>query len=211
MTRTATGGAVLPPLCLVTSGCVRVLSQDEIRFEADPVRVDDAALSETGYERRANRTITVNRTFELQGQERRVHLTNHVAAYQKPYRGAPLAHAIASTTPAASALGQSVDPSMAVDDRQLVETALDEAARVQNLTHVGNQTVAILGTDANVERYAATAEKNGSSARVHVQMTRVSQEGDLVVLVGTYPREMDGGESDVLTLFRAVDHPAGDE
>jgi hypothetical protein len=211
MTRRATVGAVLFALCLATSGCVGVLSQDEIRFEADPARIDDATLAETGYERQSNRTITVNRTFELQGQERRVHLTNHVAAYQKSHRGAPLAHAVALTTPAASAFGQSVNPLMAVDDRALVERALDEVARVQNLTHVGNQTVGILGTNATVERYGATAEQNGSSAKVHVQVTRVTHEGDLVVLVGMYPREMDGSESDVLRLFRGVDHPAGAE
>lgn len=204
-------GVTLVAFCLVASGCLGVVTQETFEFESSPAAIDDGSLADAGYEPSASRAITVNRSFEIQGQERRVNLTNHVRTYRKPTAGVPLAHAVAFSTPSASVLGQSVNPLARVDERQLVELALEDVAQVRDVTRVDNRSVTVLGSETTVEKFAARAERNGSSARVFVHATRLTNEGDLLVLVVMYPRSMEDGDSDVVTLLRGVEHPADGE
>jgi len=67
----------------------------------------------------------------------------------------------------------------------------------------------VLGTDTTVGKFDGTASFDGQRVDVHVSVTAVDHEDDIVLAVGGYPEELESQEEDdILTLFSGIEHPA---
>lgn len=102
-----------------------------------------------------------------------------------------------------TASNASIDPAVLSETPYALQEA--ENTTVERSVEVGGQT-RTLGTEATVTRYAATPSDGGTSAEVSVLLLRVSHEGDYVIAAVTYPRALEDGRADALTLLRNIEH-----
>ncbi|MFB6191851.1 MAG: DUF6517 family protein [Haloarculaceae archaeon] len=210
----AWGRGVATSVCIlvvvVSAGCGALSGSGSLTFTASNATVDSRALSETNYSLQRAENTTIDRSIEVGGETKSLTITNHVATYGAEYRGAPLAHAVLLSTPRAGAFGQGLNPLGQAARRDLVERASDRAGDLAVDRRVDNRTIRTLGQEVTVTRYAATASGNGSgsggSAEVYVLLMRATHDGDYVIAAITYPRELDAGLEDALTLLRNIEH-----
>ena len=95
-------------------GCLEFATGDgPLRETAQPAAVDDAALSETGYERTDERTETVSESVEVAGQTRTVEAVNQVVTYER-------------SVSAAALLGNGTDGEALVDDTDALPNDTEE-------------------------------------------------------------------------------------
>lgn len=211
MHRSHAVAAVLAALLLATSGCLGVVTGGETTFEASPSTVPDATLSETDYERTTNETRTVEENVTMLGQDRTIRVVNHVSEYHKtvsiPFLGdVDLARFAVVTTPDAQVAGQSLNPLAQLSARQIVGEFSGEAAGVENLSHLSNRTVQVLGEDRTVEKFEGTVERNDRTVEVFVHVAAFEHEGDHLLAIAAYPQTLSDEQENVDELLRSVDH-----
>lgn len=211
MHRTQAFATVLAALLLATGGCLGAVTGGDTTFEASPSTVPDATLSETGYELTTNETRTLEENVTVLGQERTVRVVNHVGEYYKtvsiPFLGdVDLARVSVVTTPGAEVAGQSVNPLAQLSARQIVGEFSGEAAGVENLSHLNNRTVQVLGEDRTVEKFEGVVERNGREVDVFVHVATFEHEGDYLLVIAAYPQTLSDEQENVDELLRSVDH-----
>lgn len=197
---------------LLCSGCLGVLAGSEpASFEASPAAASEAALDEAGYESTGTETRTDNRTVGVLGQSRTVAVTSHVATYERRTSLGPFgertvgAFAVAST-PAVEIAGEARNPIAEYDAAEMVRRFGGAYGDVGNVSAVESRNVTALGSETTVRKYAAEATVDGHRVPVSVHVATVRNDGDIVVAVGAYPREIDG-EAATLGLIRGLRHP----
>jgi hypothetical protein len=214
MERRRTAAAVALAVLLTTSGCIGFLTgQEALRFEAQPAAVADAAAESAGYASNGTRTMTVNRTFQVAGQERRVVATNQITTYEKSldlgFLGeAKLGVFTVISTPAVEVAGQTLNPIGDYGNARLVELIQSRYAGLRDVEQVSSQNITVQGTETTVTKYAATARVQGQDVDVFVHVTKYRDGEDFVIALGVYPQLLDGEESNVLSMMRAIQHPA---
>jgi len=201
-------------VCLVlvgTAGCLGVLTGEEsLSFEADATVVDDAALSETGYElvrnESPNRTVSVS----VGGESREASIATEIREYGRNVsaagQGAQVARFSVYTVPGVSVGGQTVNPVSDWSTRRVVDLLVSSNDGLQNVQFEANRTVQFLDSDRTVTTYRARAA-SGPGGNVSVHAATVSHDGDYVLAVGVHPTELD--EQDRIdTLLAGLRHPA---
>ena len=201
-------------LLVLTSGCIGFLTgEDALQFDAQPARTDESVASDAGYQLNDTRTITTNRTLEAAGQQRTVTVTNRVATYEKSLSLGPLGDAklgvfAVLSSPAVEVAGETLNPIGDYDNDRLVGLLASNYGGLSDIEQVSNRSIQMLGSDATVTKYAATATFSGRQVDVYIHVTKVRHESDFVVAMGIYPQVLSGEESNVLEMIRAVEHPA---
>lgn len=194
------------------SGCVGFISgEDALEFSADPLRVPETILAETGYEIVDEEEITLERTFEVAGRSRQAVITNHLTAHEKTIDlGAlgslPAASFALLATPSASVLGQEFNPVGEMTAEELAEMTLDRYEAIDNLAHVRDDEIEINGAETVLGTFTADASIAGQTIELAVHVTEaVDIAGDLGILVGSYPALIPDEEAHIRTMMRAVE------
>lgn len=209
--RTVALGLVLA-MAVLSAGCLGVLTGSEPAvFTASEAGVSESALGETGFEAEQAEVRWDNRTVEVAGQEREVRVQSHVATYRNSVSvgddGLTFGVFAVVATPQASIAGQAMNPIGGMEPRQLVEqVAQGSDSGFSDVEREGTETMTVLGTETDVARFSAVAERQGQEVPVYIEVTRVRHDGDFVVAIGVYPQDSAELESQVETLFGGLEH-----
>lgn len=196
-----------------TSGCVGVLTGEEpLTFSADRAAVDESVASNAGYSSNGTETVTVNRTFQVAGQERRVVAENKMTTYEKSLDlvvvEAKLGVFTVVSTPAVEVAGQTLNPIGDYSNARLVELVQDRYSGLSDVREVSSRTITVQGTETEVTKFAGKATVQGQQIDVFVHVTKYRDGDDFVVAIGIYPQQLDGEQENVLSMMRAIQHPA---
>lgn len=199
-------------LLVLSSGCLGALVGDEpLAFSASKATIGDDALSGSGYEHQETRKLELNRTVEVGGESRQVEVTNWAAVYTKSIEiegvGEQQAAAVAVlSTPEVNVLGQTFNPVAKMDNAELVEQVVSRQGSVRDIKKVGSTQVTILGESVEVTKFEGTIVMDGQEIDGYVHIGQVSHDGDIVLVAGMYPKQLDGEEENVLELMGSVEH-----
>lgn len=221
----------LPSLAVVAlvlaAGCSGSLLEGSYTFESSPATVEDAAITETGFQELETRQFWVNRTRTVNDEEIEVHVSNNAVLYAKSTEiggeSTPYAGFVTITSPKASVLGQSMNPLSRMSNRELVDRAKsyvddiagDRFGELNDVREVGSSQTTVLGTETEVSRFRATGEtRTGTPVEAVFFVTKVTHGDDIVVLVGAYPEQLGTGDSAVSidessairTMMGAISH-----
>jgi hypothetical protein len=199
--------ASLPAALALGSGCAGVLGEAK-SFEAKPAKTEDGVASEAGYEFEGLEETTVEREFASQT----VRVVNKVATYEKalsiPLLGEARLGVFATiSTPAIELAGKTFNPVGDYDNDRLVGMLQSNYERINDVREVSSQTVAVLGTDTTVTKYAGKATFGGQQLDVTIHVTKVRDGEDFVICFGVYPKQLTE-EENVLSMMSAAIHPA---
>jgi hypothetical protein len=214
MTSRRVVAAVLAVAMLTTtSGCIGFLTGDEaLSFSADPAVVDESAAESAGYSTDGPRALSVNRTVSAAGQEREVVAENQVTTYRKTLDlgifEADLGVFTVVSTPAVEIAGQTLNPIGEFSNRRLVSLVQDQYEGLNDVQEVSSQTITVQGQQTEVTKYSGTATVQGQEVDVYVHVTKYRDGDDFVVAIGVYPQRLSGEEANVLSMMRAIEHPA---
>lgn len=197
------------------SGCTELATGDEpLSREAEPAAIDESTLDETGHELEDERTETISEEVEAGGESREVEATNHITLYTKSISG-PGGEEIESSqfgvvsTPAFEFVGQSFNPIADADNEEILEFAASEFGNLTVGEEIGETTMSVLGIDTTVSKFDGTASFDGQRVDIHVYVSAVDHEDDILLSIGGYPQELESQEEDdILRLFEAIEHPA---
>ena len=208
--------AALLVVLMVSSGCIGFLTgSNALSFDADDVRVSDAAQQDAGYEQSRDTTQEITRSFSAAGETRNVTVTNHVAEYQRsvglPALGEqPFARFTVISSPAVEVAGQTFNPLGNLSNRDLAQQLQSEYDTVQNVQFVEDRTVTIRGESRTVSKFSAEATtEGGQSVDVFLQISKFRDGDDFIVVVSVYPQQLDGEEARADTMFSGVQHETG--
>jgi hypothetical protein len=196
-----------------TAGCLGVITGTEpLSFSAEPAVVAESAASSAGYSSTGTRTLEVNRTFEIAGQERRVVVSNHVTTYEKSLDlvviEAKLGVFTVLSTPAVEIAGRTFNPIGDYSNERLVELVQSRYSGLSDVRPVSSRTITVDGTETEVTKFAAKATVRGQQIDVFIHVTKYRDGEDFVVAIGVYPQRFDGEERNVISMMRAIQHPA---
>lgn len=199
-------------LLVLAAGCLGVLTGSEpFVATAEEVRVGDAALSETEFQPEESRSTWTNRTVEVGGQEREVRIRNYVSSYRLPPGmgtdgSLRFGLFVVVSTPQASIAGQALNPVGRMSHRELIERIAGDSGSLRDVSQEATRQATVLGTETEVTRFSAVAERQGREIPVYVEVTRVQDGDDYVVALGVYPQGSEDVRSQVETLFGGIEH-----
>lgn len=202
----------------VTAGCSGGVldSEGPIEATASEVSISGSALDEAGFEEAETREVEINRTVEVQDEERQVRITNYAAGYQLADSGdaeAPAVVAVVST-PEVRALGFDVNPVASMEIQDAVSFAADAGAQfggnLDDIEQVDTWETTVLEEETTVTKFAATIERDGETVDVYAHATKLNDGEDTVLVVGAYPQVLEeegflDGE-DLEPMFEGVEH-----
>jgi hypothetical protein len=205
--------ALLAVLAVLTAGCTGGGgSEDPIVATAAPATIDEAALSETGYERvsATNETHNTSFTITIQGDVQanptfEVRATVHRAVYRRSLDGGSATVALLSvpTVRPSEQLASRIDPFRERTPAETVANATGVAAA--DLRHRGNRTVRMLGNETTMRLFDGTVGRDGASTAATVGLATVRDGTDEVTVVVVTPREADERAA-VDDLLAGVEH-----
>ena len=203
-------------LVVVSVGCLGfVLGGEPLRFTASEATVENDTRDGAGY-----RTINVteerfDRTFSIAGQSRRVIANTVIARYGKRPGAVGTNESVGAvaivSTPAIEVNDETLNPLGRASASELAESFQSTYGGVNVSNASANTTIETLGTTTNVTQFPGEATVDGTTVDVYVEVMRVQHGDDFVVGVGIYPRAVAAVERpEVLSMFGAIDHRAGD-
>lgn len=194
------------------AGCF--LLNDTIEESAQPARVGDDALGETGYEHQRTEDAVREETIEAGGESRDVKLTNWISEYSRSLPEADLDAARFGlfASPTVSVAGNDVNPFEQFDDERLVTELVDRVGLgVEDIEKVDDRTVSVLGTDVNFSEFVGTSTEYSVEVRLH--LGHLTNDGDFVVCFAGHPDPESLGlevfeeTENINTLAEATEHP----
>ena len=207
----ATGGLAL------TAGCLDVvLGNEPLEFDADRVAPTDAALSETGYEESSVKDDPLERTVELPGGiERDVRATVWRSIYTKQVKYAGGTHEGAAfaavSIPGMEVAGRSLNPLDDTSNEKLLERFLSQIpsdnGEISNVQHDSSFGLDILGDGREVDLFVGQSDLEGETIDIELKVTSFDHEGDLLVLLGTYPKMLTAEGANAEVLMESAAHP----
>lgn len=202
----------------MTAGCVDVvLGNGPLTFDSDRVVPSDDALEETGYTEDDVGEETIERTVELPGGvERSVEASISTATYSKAveYEGEERDGAAfaAVSIPGMEIAGRSLNPVDDMSNEELLERFLSQVdgdqGDVSDLTHQDSFGLEILDTGREIDVFVGESDLGGERIEVEINLTSFDHEGDLLVLLGTYPKLLTEESANAELLLESVEHPA---
>lgn len=183
-----------------------------LSFSASPASVDEAALETANYTGQEPEQVTINETVEVAGVSRQVTATTWTASYAANDTPATL---IVASTPDATVAGQSVNPITRLTGKELLQRVAQEVGNsdqvdLEEVEVVQRENREVLGTGTEVTTFATTASTEQGDVPIRIHLASVSHQGDVVVLVGVHPEEVDE-RSTQLTLMEAAEHQGDEE
>lgn len=186
-------------------------------FAAGTTTVNDATLSESGYELNEVTDEVISREVEVAGRTREVRVTNTIAEYDKAvelfgerYQAAVFA---AVTTPQIKVLGRALNPIAEMSTRDRAELILSRYEGVGNLEQGSEYSTQILGSDAAVVVYTADAEIEGTGVTTELELhigEPVEADDDFVLPLAAYPAAFSDGEN-VRRMMNGLEHEPNEE
>ncbi|SDQ63949.1 DUF6517 family protein [Natronobacterium texcoconense] len=198
-----------------TAGCLDfVLGDGPLEFTAARVAPTDAALEETGYEEDGVEEQSFEETVDV-GVEREVEASLWASIYTKERELAGQSHEAgvfaAVSVPGMEVAGYSVNPLEEMSSNELLEEFLNEVEvgdrEIGNLAYEESVDLSILGESREVEQFSGETEYAGQDVDVEIALTSFNHEGDLLVLLGSYPEEFSDEAENVEALLESVEHP----
>lgn len=196
-------------LLVGTAGCLGFVTGSEpLEFTASSAVVSDSTLQGTGYEEQSSEPVTLNRTIELQGEERELIITNHVATYQKKTAGNTIGMMAVVATPKAEVLDQGLNPIGRMGRQALLEQMFSFAgvSNTGEITEVETTQQTVLGEQRDISVFETTRTQAGQEITVRIRMVRISHDDDYVIALGTYPKRMSNEGQTVQQLFAGITH-----
>lgn len=214
-------GLLFLGLLTVTAGCSSGLISGDgpIEFTSSPVSIADSAVQEAGFEEVDTRQVTINRTVEVQDEERELVITNYAAAYQKSSEQGDSPVAVATvSTPKAQAFGFALNPVGNMPMKEAVTFATQAGAQfggdVEDVEQVSTWETTVLGEETTVHKFSATVTRDGETVDVYVHLTRVPDGDDFVLVAAAYPQALEEeglvSQADLAPMFEGVEHETDD-
>ncbi|MFC4542058.1 DUF6517 family protein [Halosolutus amylolyticus] len=199
-----------------TAGCLDFVQGNEpLEFHADRVAPAQSALEDTEYEERAIEKETIEESVEA-GVEREVRATVWLSsytkemAYQDEQQEASLFTAI--SIPGMEVAGRSFNPIDDMTNEELLDEFVDEMdgehGQVEDLDHQETYTLEVLDGTRDVDVFLGETEFQGERVDVELRMTSFDHEGDILVLLGSYPEMLADEGPTIDDLMKSVEHPA---
>lgn len=200
-------------LAAATAGCGFILGTEAAKFSADPAVASDAAIQETGYERKAQENMKIEREFSAAGQSRKVVVTNVLTKYEKSIDLGPLGEQRGAvftclTTPQVDLFGKEFNPVQDWSAEKLAKMAQSRYSGFKNLSRQGESNVTINGNTTTQVKFVGEAMLAGSPVEIALHVCEaVALDGDFAVAFGAYPQQTSGEESNVLALMESIQRP----
>jgi len=145
------------------------------------------------------------------GESRSVEVTNQLSRYERRVDLGPLGSQRAAAftvlaSPEVEVLGEAFNPIADLSEREILDRFDSEYEGLSVGDMVDSRAVEVLGRETTVEKYEGTAELAGTPVDVFVHVTKLQDEGDFIVVVAVYPRQLPGEESNVFTLLSGLRH-----
>ena len=200
----------------LTAGCLDfVLGNGPLEFEAERVAPDEETLAETGYEEDDVKHEELEETVEVSGIEREVRASLWASLYTKERElmGATREAAVfgAVSVPAVEVAGRSFNPLADMDGEELLEELLDRfeggQGSVENISHEESFDLEILSGGREVDVFAGETEYGGETVEVEISLASFTHEDDMIVLLGSHPRQLAQESANIELLMESVDHP----
>ncbi|APX96208.1 DUF6517 family protein [Natronorubrum daqingense] len=206
----ATGGLAL------TAGCLDFVRGDgPLELSAEQVRPTDDALEETEYDEYEIDEQSMEETVDV-GVERDIEATIWSSVYSKEidYQGIEeeACFFAAVSIPDVSVLGYSLNPIDDMDNDELLEEFMGEVdsehADFDNVSHADSFSLDILDDSRDVDRFEGETEIAGQQVDVDIGVTSFSHDDDVLVLLSSYPADLEEESEHAETLMESVEHPA---
>ncbi|MFD1562336.1 DUF6517 family protein [Haloarchaeobius amylolyticus] len=201
----------------LTAGCVdAVFGNGPLEFDADRVAPSDDALAAAGYQESDVSDETIERTVELPGGvEREVRATIWQSIYTKnvDYAGQTREGAAFAgvSIPGMEVAGRSLNPLSELSNEELLERFLAEIpsdhGEITDLTHEESFGLEILSDGRTVDLFVGESDLEGETIEIELKLTSFDHEGDLLVLLGTYPKVLTAESANAEELMESVEHP----
>lgn len=205
----AVGLAIL----LVSSGCIGFITGSEAQtFEAEWAATSDSAASDAGYELNSTRSPTIERQFEVAGQQRTVEVINKIATYQKTMDLGPLGErrtgvfAVVSS-PAVELGPRTFNPLADYSNEDLVMLLTSQYGSISNVQTESSRNITVLGTETKMTKFSAQAKFAGTNVDVFIHVTKVRSGADFVVPIGIYPQQKSSETENIVAMMEATEHP----
>lgn len=193
----------------LTAGCLDVITDDTLEYEAQPAAVDEAVANREGYELNERDEFVIDETGDIPVLgERRLLITNHIANYSVGGMDTQVSALLVVSTPKAEVAGQGLNPLGRAPMEDLIERIGEREADQGEVESVEETEITVLGTDTEVGKFESTTEdEGGQEIDTYVYVTRVGHEGDYVIGVGILPQQLEAEESAVYTMMEGIEHP----
>lgn len=194
------------------SGCTSLVLGDRAEFDAAKATVSEAGLEETDYEQRNSDQHTIEETVEVAGVERTVVATTWITTYAKSVElqgtEQEAAQFAVISTPAAEVAGRSFNPAESMSHEELLDRfgSQLENQGIDDIEHVDSRTEVVLGEEVEASTFETTTTFQGREIDLHVHVTTVTHEGDLIVAVGAHPAQLSQERTNAYTLMREIEH-----
>lgn len=191
------------------AGCL--LLEDEIQRSGSPAELDSETREQTGFEHQGTEELTLTETVEVAGESRDLSLTNYLAAYRRtvPDSEAAVASFQAFTTPSVTVGDREANPIWDIEPKRLLRrvTTGPQMSGFQEVREVGTQERRSLGATRTFTILEGTTERQGQEIVVRLPTGKFKHDGDILVVLGGYPRALGGGEQ-VQIAIEGLVHPA---
>jgi len=201
----------------LTAGCVDVvLGNAPLELDSKRVAPTDDALTQAGYTEREVNSDPIERTVELPGGvERDVRATVWRSIYTKnvDYAGQTREGAAfaAVSIPGMEIAGRSLNPLGELSNKELLERFLEQVStdngEISNIQQEESFGLDILGGGRSVDLFVGQSDLEGETIDIEIKLTSFTHEGDLLVLLGTYPRMLTAEAANAEELMESVEHP----
>ena len=200
----------------LTAGCLDfVLGNGPLELEAERAAPGDDALAETDYEESDVQHEEIDETVAVSGIERQVRASLWASLYTKERElmGATREAGIfaAVSVPAVEVAGRSFNPLADMDGKELLEELLNRfeggQGSVKNISHEESFGLDILGAGREVDVFVGETEYGGETVEVEIGLTSFTHEDDMIVLLGSHPRQLPQESANIELLMESVEHP----
>ncbi|APW98668.1 hypothetical protein CHINAEXTREME_13155 [Halobiforma lacisalsi AJ5] len=200
----------------LTAGCLDfALGNAPLEFTAERAAPSAAALEETGYTEDDVDEQSFEETVEVGGLEREVQASIWASVYTKDREFEGQSHEAsvfaAVSVPAMEQFGYSFNPLDGLSNGELLDEFLSQLEtdgnQLEDLSHEETFQLPILGEGRDVDVFVGETEFQGRTVDVDVVITSFAHEGDLLVLLGSYPEPFSDESANVEVLMESIDHP----
>ncbi len=201
----------------LTAGCLDVVFGNEpLEFDSEQVAPSDDALTAAGYQEKEATEDTLDRTVELPGGvERDVRASIWRSVYTKDveYAGQTSEGAIFAgvSIPGMQVGGRSLNPLDELSNEELLDRFLEQVPNdnggISNISQEESFGLDILGDGRTVDVFVGESTLEGETIDIELKLTSFNHEGDLLVLLGTYPKMLTAESANVEELMESAEHP----
>jgi hypothetical protein len=190
------------------AGCL--LLENEIEQSASPAELDQETRDQTGFAHQGTQELTLTQTVEVGGQSRDLSLTNYLATYSRtvPDAEAAVASFQSFSTPSVTVGGSEANPIWGIEPKRVLQRVATgpQMTGFDDVQEVGTAELRSLGATRTVTILEGTTERQGQEIVVRLPTATFKHDGDILVVLGGYPREL-GGQEQVQTALDGLVHP----